>query len=135
MLWERVVVRNHERLLLIRNGQFDRLLLPGEYRIGVLPFHSLEAERHDTRKLVFRSNWADYLIRERPEVVDRHFTRVETGETEVAMVYANGELFRVLAPLKRLLFWRGIADIEAEVVTVIAEPADTLERMSARTGA
>jgi len=131
MLWERIVVKNHERLLLIRDGQFDRILVPGEYRIGVMPFHKLEAERHDTRKLVFRSIWADHLINQRSELVNRHFTRVETSETEVAMVYVNGELFRVLAPAKRLLFWRGIAEIVAEVVTVIADSSETLERNTA----
>jgi hypothetical protein len=134
MLWERLVVANYERLVLSRDGQFDRLLVPGEYRIGVLPFQSLEAERHDTRKLVFRSVWADYLIDERPELAERHFTRVETSETEVAMVYVNGELFRVLAPVKRLLFWRGMANIEAEIVTVIADASDTLERKAAWAG-
>ena len=128
MLWERVVVKNHERVLLVRNQRFDRILMPGEYCVGVPPNQSLTAERHDARKLVFQSVWADYLVRQRPDVVNRYFTVVETGETEVAMVYVNGELFRVLAPAKRLLFWRGLADVVAEVVTVVADTAETLTK-------
>ncbi|HLH04110.1 MAG TPA: hypothetical protein VKX25_15200 [Bryobacteraceae bacterium] len=120
--------------MLLRDGQFDRILMPGEYRVGILPCHTIEAERHDARKLVFRSVWADYLVREHPELVSRYFTCVETSETEIAMVYANGELFRVLAPVRRLLFWRGMADIVAEIVTVIAGPSETLERQEAPAG-
>ncbi|HEY7209951.1 MAG TPA: hypothetical protein VH477_06720 [Bryobacteraceae bacterium] len=126
MFWERIVVKTHERLLLIRNGRFDRILVPGEYRIGVMRSQSLAAERHDVRNLVFRSTWADYLVRERADVMERYFTRVDTTETEVAMVYVNGELFRVLAPVKRLLLWRGIAEVTAEVVSVVAETAEAL---------
>lgn len=126
MFWERFVVKTHERLLLTRNGRFDRILSPGEYRIGLVRSHSLGAERHDVRNLVFRSVWADYLVRERADVVNRHFTLLETSETEVAMVYANGELFRVLAPVKRLMLWRGVAEVTAEFVTVVAEPAEAL---------
>jgi hypothetical protein len=127
MFWERIVVKAHERLLLTKSGQFDRILLPGEYRIGVLNPDSFGTERHDARNLVFRSSWSNYLVRQRPDLVERHFSIVETDETEVAMVYANGELFRVLAPMKRLLLWRGVADVTAEIVTVVAEPAEVLE--------
>lgn len=71
MFWQRVVVRDRERLLIAKNGRFERILLPGEYRIRVAPYVSFEREKHNIGDLVFRSSWADYLLRMRPEVVDQ----------------------------------------------------------------
>lgn len=135
MFWKRIIVGFRERIVVAKNGRFHAMLAPGKYRIFVLPGVSLEMERHDLRDLVFQSRWADYLISERPEVAERHFMRVETNDVQVGMVYVNGELFKVLAPAKRVLFWRGQAEVTAELVNVIAEPEispqnlDDLERM------
>lgn len=122
MFWKRIVVGHHERVLLAKNGRFKRILLPGEYRVFAVPGLSLEIEEHDVRNLVFRSKWAEYLLREHRQIVDRHFTRVQTNDTQVGMVYVNGELFTILTPAKYVLFWRGQADVRAELVEVIEEP-------------
>jgi len=122
MYWKRILVGDHERVLLIKNGRFNAILEPGEYRVFVAPWGSLDAERHNVCDLVFRSRWADYLIDERPDLVQRYFTLVETNEVQVGMVYVDGELFHVLVPAKRVLFWRGQAEVTAEIVDVIGEP-------------
>jgi regulator of protease activity HflC (stomatin/prohibitin superfamily) len=70
----------------------------------------------------FRADWADVLVRERPDVVERYFTVVETRDTEVAVVYANGKTLRVVPPAKRVLFWKEPLEIRAEVIDVIAAP-------------
>ena len=130
MFWQRVLVRDRERLLIAKNGRFERILLPGEYRIRVAPYVSLEREKHDIGDLVFRSSWTDYLLRMRPEVVDQHFTRIETNNAQVGIVYVDSELFTVLVPSKRLLFWRGEANVTAEMIEVVAEydtPAELFE--------
>jgi hypothetical protein len=122
MLWKRFIVGNRERVLITRNGRFAGILAPGGYRLCVAPGVSLDVERHNVNDLVFQSAWADYLARERPDVAERHFTRVETNHLQVAMVYVDGQLFRVMLPAKRLLFWRGAAEVTADVVNVIEEP-------------
>ncbi len=83
---------------------------------------SLEVEKHNVRDLVFKSAWTDYLAKRRRELVERHFTLVETNDVQVAMVYVDHQLFKVLTPAKRLLFWRGVVDVSAEVVELIDEP-------------
>jgi regulator of protease activity HflC (stomatin/prohibitin superfamily) len=70
----------------------------------------------------FRADWADVLVRERPDVVARYFTVVETRDSEVAVVYANGKTFRVVPPGKRVLFWKEPLDIRAEVIDVTVSP-------------
>jgi hypothetical protein len=122
MLWKRIVVRDQERILIAKNGQFRAILTPGTHRVFTAPGVSVKLEKFDIRDLVFRSTWIDYLVNKRRDVVEQHFIVVETNDEQVAMVYANGMLFDVLTPAKRVLFWRGVATLTAEVVNVIAGP-------------
>jgi hypothetical protein len=121
MLWKRIIIGDYERALVTTGGRFGAILAPGDYHLSTTPKVSLDVETFDVRNLVFRSVWADYLAKKRPEVTERYFTRIETNERQVAMVYVNGELFQVLLPAKRMLFWRGAAEVTAEVVNVIDE--------------
>jgi hypothetical protein len=82
----------------------------------------LEIEKHNVRNLVFQSTWGNYLVEERPELAGRYFICVETNSVHIAMIYVNGELFKVLLPSKRVLFWRGLAEVTAAIVDVVSEP-------------
>jgi hypothetical protein len=132
MLWKEIIVGDQERALIIKNGRFGGILAPGEYRFAALPGVSLNVETHDVRDLVFQSAWADYLAKERPDVAERHFTRVETNDFQVAMIYVDGMLFEVMLPAKRRLFWRVAAKVTAEVVKVIDGPAWAAQKLPAR---
>ncbi len=132
MLRRRITVRPHERILLVQDGRFGGLLLPGEHRVLVSSYESLETEKHNLNDLVFESVWSDYLLRCRPEIIDRHFTLVQTRRTQIAMVYVNGQLYTVLVPAKRLLFWREAALVTAEVVDVVVEDESPVESHMAR---
>jgi hypothetical protein len=137
MFWKRIVVGDKERILVAKNGRFQGIFPAGTYRFFVLPGVSLEIERHDINDLVFRSRWATYLAEERPDIVEQHFTRVETNDVQVAMVYVNSELFSVLTPGRRTLFWRGAADVRAEMVDVIGDEelsGEALEMLEAAAG-
>ena len=122
MLWKRIALRGHERALVARNGRFHKILTHGEYRILTLPGMSLEVEKHNILQLAFKSKWSNYLVRERPDLLERYFTVVETNEFQIAMVYANGELFKIATPAKRMLFWRDVAEITVELIEVVAGP-------------
>ncbi|MBV9678148.1 MAG: slipin family protein [Acidobacteriaceae bacterium] len=122
MLWKRVIVGDQERVLIAKNGRFSGILEPGQHRIFVTPGMSLETERHDIRNLVFTSRWADYLAKEQPDLVSRYFACVETNDVQVAMVYVDSKLREVLLPAKRVLYWRGLVEVTAEIVDVIAQP-------------
>src|SRR3569833_777336 len=131
MLWKRIVVGDQERILLTKNGRFGGILGPGEYRMFVAPGVSLVFVLFVLRDPVFRSTWVDYLVKERPVVAERHFTRVETSDVQVAMVYIDGKLHTVLTPAKRLLFWKGTSEVKAEVVDVIQKPEIPAEKLPA----
>ena len=118
---KRILVGDQERALLIRNGRFERLLGPGEYWVWTLG-RTIQVEKHNVRELVFEGAWADYLAKERAEVAERYFTIVETGDSQVAVVYLDGKLARVIAPGKRVLFWRGPVAVTAQVIDVKQAP-------------
>lgn len=126
MFWKRIVAGPSERVVVAKNGRFHQILLPGAHFIWVAPGVCLEIERHATDEMVFRSRWADSLIRERADLAERYFIQVATNSVQLAMVYVDGKLFTVLTPAKRILFWRGGAEIRAEIVDVIADlPSDS----------
>jgi hypothetical protein len=131
MLWKRIIVGDQERALISKNGRFGGIFTPGEYRLFTTPGVSLDVEKYNVRELVFQSTWADYLAKERPDIAERHFTRVETNDLQVAMVYVDRKLFKVMLPAKRLLFWRGAAEVTAEVVNVIDEPEVPAQKLPA----
>ena len=121
MFLRRIVVGDQSRVLLTRNGRFERILDPGVYWVWTFGA-TIEAETFNVRDLVFASPWADYLVKERPEVVKRYFSVVETGDAEVAVLYLEGKLARVILPGKRVLFWRGPLAVRAEVINVRERP-------------
>ncbi len=131
MLWKRVTIGDQERILISKNGRFGGILMPGVYKMFITPGVSLELERHNVRDLVFESTWAEYLVQERKELTDRYFTRIETTNTQVAVVYVDGKLFQVMLPAKRMLFWRTPAEVTAEVVDVIACPEIPAQKLPA----
>src|SRR3954464_6014153 len=92
-----IEVGDRERALLIDSGRFVRVLEPGRHLVATWG-RKIEAVVCPLADQALRNDWADVLVRERPQVVERYFTVVETRDAEVAIVYANGKTLRVVAP-------------------------------------
>jgi hypothetical protein len=121
MLWKRIDVRNHERVLVAKNEKFHAILGPGNHYVFVAPGVRIDIERFTARDVVFRSAWAEYLYRERRDIFSRYFECIETNDVQVAMIYVDGKLFNVLPPGERCVMWRGVAQITTEIVDVMPE--------------
>ncbi len=117
----RILVGDNERMLLIRKKRFEDILGPGEYWMITLG-RSIDLERHNTKGLVFTSEWADHIANQRPELAARFFTVVETSDSQVAIVYQDGWLARVIGPGKRVLFWRGAVAVTFDRIDVREQP-------------
>jgi regulator of protease activity HflC (stomatin/prohibitin superfamily) len=115
----RLIVTDNERVVLIRKGRFETILEPGAYWLFGL---GMEVESHNTREPQVVSAWADFIVAQRPEVAAQHFVIVETGDAEVAVVYFDGKLARVVGPGQRVLYWRAWIEVTFEVIDVAAEP-------------
>ena len=73
---KRVTVKKNERGLLLRNGDFERVLQPGTHWL----FDGIDTLRVETFALeqpAFTHGLADYLMAKEPEVVEAEFVRVE----------------------------------------------------------
>jgi regulator of protease activity HflC (stomatin/prohibitin superfamily) len=116
-IFRRILVGDQNRVLLIRKGRFARMLEPGEYWIWTLA-GAVETVTYNINDLTFESPWVDYLVKQRAELAAGLFTIVETNDAQVAAVYLNGKLSRVLGPGKRVLYWRGSVEVSAEVIDV-----------------
>ena len=117
MLFKRIVVKKNERGLLLRDGDFVRMLRPGTYRLLDIG-KRLAVETFALEQPAFRHPLADYLMANEPAVVAADFLRVELGETEVGLRSENGVLVEVLAPSTRALFWTGLVAVRVEVIDI-----------------
>lgn len=107
MLFRRkFLVKKDERALLLREGDFMRVLGAGEH-IYFDPLRKLSVEVFALAKARFDHRLASYIAQAEPELAAREFHVIELGPTEVGLRYENGVLTEVLAPNTRALFWRG----------------------------
>jgi len=118
MMFTRVTVKKNERGLLLRNGDFERVLHPGEHRFSSWK-DQLRIETFALEQPAFSHGLADYLMAKEPEVVEAEFIRVELGEHQVGLRTDNGVLVEVLPPATRRLYWKnGLVDVKVEVIDI-----------------
>jgi regulator of protease activity HflC (stomatin/prohibitin superfamily) len=119
MQFKRVTVKKNERGILLRNGDFERVLQPGTHWLFA-GFDVLAVELFALSQPAFTHALADYLMAKEPRVVEAEFVRVELTETQVGLRTENGALVEVLAPATRRLYWKGIVDVKVEVIDIHA---------------
>ena len=127
----RVVVKKNERGLLLRNGDFERVLQPGRYWLPSL-FDALRVETFSIEQPAFTHGLADYLLAKEPEVVAREFVRVELSDTQVGLRYDNGVLVELLAPATRKLYWKGLVDVRVEVLELAVDEIELPQALVSR---
>jgi regulator of protease activity HflC (stomatin/prohibitin superfamily) len=116
---KRVTVKKNERGLLLRNGDFDRVLQPGAHWIAA-GLDRLRVELFSIEQAAFVHPLADYLQALEPAVVEAEFVRVELSETQVGLRFENGVLVELLAPATRRLYWKGLVDVRVDVLDIAA---------------
>jgi len=116
----RITVGDNERVLLLKEGRLKSILEPGEHFVWASG-HVAE-ERHDVRKVEFRSEWADFVLRSRPALAEKHLTAVATRQNEAAVVTVDGRVREVVPPSSRALYWKDAADIRVRVFDIARQP-------------
>lgn len=121
MEFKRVIVKKNERGLLLRNGDFERVLRPGIHWL-ISPWDELRVQTFALEQPAFVHPLADYLMACEQEVVFTEFVRVELNESQAGLRYENGVLVEVLPPATRRLYWKGLVELRVDVVDVAAAP-------------
>lgn len=129
---KRVTVKKNERGLLLRNGDFERVLQPGTHWL-LTGLDIVRVELFALEQPAFTHGLADYLMAKEPDVVAAAFVRVELTETQVGLRSENGVLVEVLAPATHRLYWKGLVDVKVEVIDIAASaevPAAVAARLT-----
>jgi len=132
MTIKRVTVKKNERGLLLRNGDFERVLQPGTHWLFA-GMDELKVELFNIGAPAFVHPLTDYLMAKEPEVVEAEFLRVELNEHQAGLRTENGLLVEVLPPSTRRLYWRGLVDVQVEVIDLRASaelPAAVAARLA-----
>lgn len=105
-MWKRFVVRKNERGLLLREGDFVRVLEPGVAWMAD-PFNRLTLQLCSLAAPLFDGPLADWLRQNEPALVERCFERMDLSEDEAGLRYENGVLVEIVPPGSRRLYWKG----------------------------
>jgi len=128
----RVTINKNERGLLLRNGDFERVLKPGKHWLVSMLDH-LRVEVFALEQPAFTHGLSEYLLSREPEVVAAEFVRVELSETQVGLRSENGVLVEILAPATRRLYWKGLVDVKVDVIDIgstVDVPATIASRLT-----
>ncbi|MFC3626555.1 slipin family protein [Vogesella amnigena] len=132
MLWKKLLVKKHERGLLLRDGDFERILPPGRHYLFD-PLRQLQLETVTLSQPRFTHALADYLRQHAAEVVDEHFHRVELGDDEAALRFEGEQLVEILPPGHNALYWRAAGTLRLERIQLRDTrelPAGLLSRLT-----
>lgn len=113
-LWKRFVVTQTQRALLLREGEFIRVLAPGVHRMFD-PLNRYAVQSWNVQAPHFDHPLAETLRREAPEVVAAHFQTMDTGDDQVGLRFENDVLVEILPPGVRRLYWRGPIEMRLEL--------------------
>jgi len=112
-IYQKFIVRKHERGLLFKDGDFQSFLAPATYRF-LDPLSRYSVERFDVSQPAFTHRLISYLLEAESAEVERLFEVVQTDKDEVAVVYHNHKLTAVLGPQERALYWKGLVSTVVE---------------------
>ena len=118
--YNRIVIAEHERGILLENRSVVGILGPGVYRQWD-PLKRREVQVHDLNRPEFEHPQVDVLLKEHSELCERHFQLVELNEQQVGLVYKQGLLSGLLAPASRVLYWKGLVEIKVGVIDISEE--------------
>ncbi len=132
MFWtKRVVIGDGERGLVYRNRRFERVLVPGVYRLFD-PLGRSEVIVHAITQGAYMGRDAEMLIDTLGSTLPQHFVLADIGTVQVGLLIRNGKLEDVLPPGTRTLYWRGPAAIEVQTLPLgdgLQVPTDVQRRL------
>src|SRR5688500_13682074 len=96
-IWLTVEVKAGERVLLLKNGRYERVLEPGRYRLLDLK-HELAIERYPIVRAEMPAERYLVLKAERPDLAEALLALVETKADELAVVSLDGRPTHLMGP-------------------------------------
>ena len=111
LMLQRVKVALHERALVYRDRNLERVLMPGKYwLIG----RGVKVSVYDLTNPALDLPHAEVLLSEARTLLEPVIQVAELGDREVGLVYKNERIAGVIAPGTRQLYWRGPVAVRVE---------------------
>ncbi|MEO0912119.1 MAG: SPFH domain-containing protein [Pseudomonadota bacterium] len=126
--FEKVIVMENTRAVLLENGRVADILKPGLHWIRR---KNTDVESHNLSRAEFVSSYERALFLGQPGLAAEHLTLIETGEDEVAVVLRDGRIHDVMAPQMRAVLWTDAGPWAVERVDV-SETLEVDARMAVR---
>ena len=117
MVMRKFLVRKHERAMMFNKGDFVRFLAPGTHW-AFDPLYRKTVERFDITVPAFEHRLTDLLMKEYADDVEALFEVVETGASEVAVIFENRRPADVIGPDQRALYWKGVVDVRVQRIDI-----------------
>jgi regulator of protease activity HflC (stomatin/prohibitin superfamily) len=116
--FQKIEVKKNERAVLLKNGDFERVLRPGRAWMyaGVDTF---EVKTYAQGQTTLEPTLAEYLFANEATVVRDEFVVVDLKDNEVGLRFENEVLVELIAPATRRLLWKA-ANVRVEAVDVSA---------------
>jgi regulator of protease activity HflC (stomatin/prohibitin superfamily) len=121
LLWMTVDVKAGERVLLLKNGRYQRVLNPGRYRL-LDPKHELAVERYQIVRTEMPAERYAVLKAERLDLADALLALVETKANELAVVSLDGRPMHLMGPWQSRAFWKVATEVTVERIDTAADP-------------
>ncbi len=114
---KRIRIKKNERGLLLRGGDFERVLQPGQHWINGLGAPT-RVDIFAMEQTAFTHALVDYFMAKEPELVAQEFVCANLNDAQVGLRYENGLLVEVLPPATRKLYWKGLNDVRIDLVDI-----------------
>ena len=125
----RVLVKDGERALLLRDGRCVRVLAPGLHRLFD-PLGALKAETFSVVRAEFPAERYAVLKAERPELAVQLFEAVETRADELAIISLDGRPTHLMAPWQVRVYWKVATTVTVERIDVTSDPKVSARHLS-----
>ena len=102
--FDRLIVRENERLLVLADGRCESILGPGEHTVKTRD-RTVETHRFDITSGAVANDLIATLSKTRPELAAAHLTEVRTDAVQTAAVFRDGKLQGLQGRDTRAWFW------------------------------
>ncbi|MCU7959814.1 MAG: slipin family protein [gamma proteobacterium symbiont of Bathyaustriella thionipta] len=117
LVYQRVVVAEHERALVSKEGSIQCILEPGVYRFFD-PLKRITIRIFDLGNEEFCYSNFDVLAERHADLCERYFHVFDLHSNQVGLVYRKHLLVDILEPGSHKVYWRSANDIKLELIDI-----------------
>ena len=111
-----ITVAENQRVLVFKNQELSEVLTTGKHKINDFR-NELEFVTFDINALYFSEKNAERLYRN-SNVLKAHIAHFTVEQSEVGLLYLNGQLRGIVAPGEQLYLWQDAGDIRLDKINI-----------------